>query len=151
MANPSTGDAFAASHVSAENTHAPTDHGRASACTAALRASGPASPIVLGRIEPGQGLQRGDQRTNVGSRTAYLGGRAYSRGQGCGEPAETRHASCPKSAWHLRHPERCSAWFFESQPSQDFVVGLFELRSIIEPAAAALAAQRRAPDDLAQT
>jgi DNA-binding FadR family transcriptional regulator len=56
---------------------------------------------------------------------------------------------CPRSAWHLLDPEVLS-WLFESQPSQDFVVGLFELRLIIEPAAAALAAERRSPEDLAR-
>jgi DNA-binding FadR family transcriptional regulator len=56
---------------------------------------------------------------------------------------------CPRSAWHLLDPE-VLAWLFESRPSTDFVVGLFELRSIIEPAAAALAAQRRTARQLAQ-
>jgi len=40
------------------------------------------------------------------------------------------------------------AWLFESEPSVDIVDGLFELRSIVEPAAAALAAERRTDADV---
>jgi DNA-binding FadR family transcriptional regulator len=39
---------------------------------------------------------------------------------------------------------------FESQPSEAFVRGIFELRSIVEPGAAALAAQRRDGRELAR-
>src|SRR5687768_4492748 len=42
------------------------------------------------------------------------------------------------------------AWMFESQPSESFVRGIFELRSIVEPGAAALAALRRDGRELAR-
>lgn len=44
--------------------------------------------------------------------------------------------------WNLLDPD-VLAWFFETEPAREVVEGLFELRLIIEPAAAALAAQRR--------
>lgn len=53
----------------------------------------------------------------------------------------------PTERWQLLDPEVLS-WFFASDPSPDFLKGLFELRMIIEPEAAALAALRRAPDAL---
>lgn len=46
--------------------------------------------------------------------------------------------------WNLLDPD-VLAWFFEAEPSREIVEGLFELRMIIEPAAAALAARRRTP------
>jgi DNA-binding FadR family transcriptional regulator len=42
------------------------------------------------------------------------------------------------------------AWMFESQPSETFVRDIFELRGIVEPAAAALAATRRDGRELAR-
>jgi len=41
------------------------------------------------------------------------------------------------------------AWTFEAGPRQDFVRGIFELRRIVEPEAAALAAERRDTRELA--
>lgn len=46
------------------------------------------------------------------------------------------------SRWNLLDPD-VLAWFFEAEPAREVVEGLFELRMIVEPAAAALAAQRR--------
>lgn len=48
----------------------------------------------------------------------------------------------PRTRWSLLDPE-VLAWLFESDPAEDLVQGLFELRMIVEPAAAALAAERR--------
>ncbi|MFC0633135.1 FadR/GntR family transcriptional regulator [Brevundimonas balnearis] len=50
--------------------------------------------------------------------------------------------------WNLLDPD-VLAWFFEAEPSREVVDGLFELRMIIEPAAAALAAARRSEVQLA--
>jgi DNA-binding FadR family transcriptional regulator len=46
------------------------------------------------------------------------------------------------SEWHLLDPEVLD-WMFSGTPRQDVIHGLFELRTIVEPAAAALAASRR--------
>jgi DNA-binding FadR family transcriptional regulator len=53
----------------------------------------------------------------------------------------------PRSRWNVLDPD-VLAWSFESAPQPDFVRGLFELRDLIEPGAAALAAQRRTEDHL---
>jgi DNA-binding FadR family transcriptional regulator len=48
----------------------------------------------------------------------------------------------PRTSWNLLDPD-ILAWMFSGQPDEEFIQGLFELRGIIEPAAAALAAVRR--------
>ncbi len=40
------------------------------------------------------------------------------------------------------------AWHLEQEPTEAFIDGLFEARLIVEPAAAAMAAQRAKPDDV---
>ena len=108
--------------------------------------------IVAGRIKPGETLDTevdSSERMSV-SRTAYREAVRILAAKGLVASRPKRGTQvCPKEAWHLLDPE-VLAWFFESQPSQDFLVGLFELRLIIEPAAAALAAGRRTPVDLAR-
>jgi DNA-binding FadR family transcriptional regulator len=108
--------------------------------------------IVSGRIQPGETLDNeidSSEQMSV-SRTAYREAVRILAAKGLVASLPKRGTQVrPKSAWHLLDPE-VLAWLFESQPSQDFLVGLFELRLIIEPAAAALAAERRTPDDLLQ-
>lgn len=53
----------------------------------------------------------------------------------------------PRHRWNLLDPE-VLAWAFTGEPDVDFVRSLFELRAIVEPAAAALAAQRRDKHDV---
>lgn len=53
------------------------------------------------------------------------------------------------SRWHALDPD-VVAWTFEGEPSADFIRDLFELRMVIEPAAAELAAARRTGEQLAQ-
>ena len=53
----------------------------------------------------------------------------------------------PRNRWNLLDPE-VLAWAFAGEPDPAFVRGLFELRAIVDPAAARLAAQRRQPDDI---
>ncbi|RZT56220.1 GntR family transcriptional regulator [Sphingomonas sp. BK036] len=53
----------------------------------------------------------------------------------------------PRSRWNLLDPD-VLAWAFAGEPDITFVRGLFELRAIVEPAAAALAAERRERTDL---
>jgi len=47
-----------------------------------------------------------------------------------------------RKRWNILDPEVLK-WMFETEPSEAFIMDLFELRLITEPAAAALAAQRR--------
>jgi DNA-binding FadR family transcriptional regulator len=108
--------------------------------------------IVSGEIEPGATLNNevaSSEQLSV-SRTAYREAVRILAAKGLVASRPKRGTQvCPRSTWHLLDPEVLS-WLFESRPSQDFVVGLFELRLIIEPAAAALAAERRTRDDLAE-
>jgi DNA-binding FadR family transcriptional regulator len=54
----------------------------------------------------------------------------------------------PRRRWNLLDPD-VLAWMFEGEPSEAFIRSLFELRMIVEPAAAALAAERRSGGELA--
>ena len=53
----------------------------------------------------------------------------------------------PPERWHLLDPDVLS-WIFEFEPDETLLANLFELRKIVEPQAAALAATRRTSDDL---
>lgn len=55
----------------------------------------------------------------------------------------------PRENWHLLDPDVLS-WIFQFEPEDDLVSGLFELRRIVEPEAAALAAERCTEDQLAK-
>ena len=55
----------------------------------------------------------------------------------------------PRSDWHLVDPD-VIAWHCAATPSADFLCDLFEIRLIVEPNAAALAAERRTDDHLAE-
>lgn len=54
----------------------------------------------------------------------------------------------PRGHWNMLDPD-VLAWTFEGEPDPEFILDLFELRAVIEPAACAFAAQRRTDDDLA--
>ncbi|HLG89556.1 MAG TPA: FadR/GntR family transcriptional regulator [Alphaproteobacteria bacterium] len=53
----------------------------------------------------------------------------------------------PRERWNLLDPE-VLAWAFAGEPDVEFVRNLFELRSVVEPAAAGFAAQRRTSSEL---
>jgi len=53
----------------------------------------------------------------------------------------------PRHRWNILDPD-ILAWAFAEKPDVDLVRDIFELRASIEPAAAALAAERRTKDDL---
>ena len=55
----------------------------------------------------------------------------------------------PRSAWHILDPD-ILAWQFELAPTELFIRNLFELRKIVEPSAAALAAMRRSDEELSR-
>jgi DNA-binding FadR family transcriptional regulator len=53
----------------------------------------------------------------------------------------------PREKWHLLDPDVLS-WIFQAEPSDHMLESLFELRMIVEPEAAALAARRRTSEHL---
>jgi DNA-binding FadR family transcriptional regulator len=53
----------------------------------------------------------------------------------------------PRNRWNLLDPD-VLAWAFAGEPDIAFIRGLFELRGIVEPAACALAAERRERSDI---
>ncbi len=55
----------------------------------------------------------------------------------------------PRAAWHILDPD-VLAWHFELAANETFIRNLFELRKIVEPSAAALAAMRRSEEDLSR-
>jgi DNA-binding FadR family transcriptional regulator len=53
----------------------------------------------------------------------------------------------PRNRWNLLDPD-VLAWAFAGEPDVEFVRNLFELRAVVEPAAARFAAERRDRDDI---
>jgi DNA-binding FadR family transcriptional regulator len=101
--------------------------------------------IVTGRYLPGQLLDgeiEASEQRKV-SRTAYREAMRILSAKGlvhC-RPRVGTHVS-PVKEWHLLDPDVLT-WAFSGEPAPEVLDGLFELRSIVEPAAAALAAARR--------
>ena len=101
--------------------------------------------ILTGRHEPGtffEGEIESAGRLGV-SRTAYREAVRILAAKGLIESrpkAGTRVT--PRARWNLLDPQLL-AWMFSGEPDPAFVRDLFELRGIIEPAAAELAALRR--------
>jgi DNA-binding FadR family transcriptional regulator len=101
--------------------------------------------IVSGRYKPGEVLNNevaASDRLHV-SRTAYREALRILAAKGLVESrprAGTRVSDREK--WHLLDPDVLS-WIFEFEPDEALLASLFELRKIIEPEAAALAATRR--------
>lgn len=103
--------------------------------------------IVSGRLRPGHVLEaevEASAHLHV-SRTAYREALRMLSAKGLisSRPRAGTRVS-PTSEWHLLDPD-VLAWLFIDVPRPEVLHGLFELRSIVEPAAAALAAQRRGP------
>ena len=101
--------------------------------------------IVSGRYRPGDALSgevASSEQLKV-SRSAYREALRTLAAKGLVESrpkAGTRVSA--RARWNLLDPE-VLAWFFETRPDEGFVNQLFELRMIVEPSAAALAAGRR--------
>jgi DNA-binding FadR family transcriptional regulator len=107
--------------------------------------------IVSGRYKPGDILNGeidASDRLKV-SRTAYREAVRILAAKGLVEsrPKVGTKVS-PPERWHLLDPDVLS-WIFEYEPEDKLLNGLFELRRIVEPQAAALAAERRTEADLA--
>jgi DNA-binding FadR family transcriptional regulator len=101
--------------------------------------------IVSGRYQPGHVLDgeiEASERLDV-SRTAYREAVRILAAKGLvdSRPRVGTRVS-PQAQWHLLDPD-VLAWVFSDDPDPAVLASLFELRSIVEPAAAALAATRR--------
>lgn len=84
------------------------------------------------------------------SRTAYREAIQVLTAKGLVESRpKTGTRILPRDRWNLLDPD-VLAWSFASVPDVSLVRSLFELRGIIEPAAASLAASRRDDADLAR-
>ena len=106
--------------------------------------------IVSGRITPGRILSgeiEASAKLRV-SRTAYREAVRILAAKGLvdSRPKLGTRVSDP-GQWHLLDPD-VLGWMFTSNPEAAEVQGLFELRTIIEPAASALAATRRSKAQL---
>ncbi len=109
------------------------------------------SAILSGEYRPGDGLEGEiEQSAALGvSRTPYREALRILVAKGLLESrpkAGTRVT--PRERWNVLDPD-VLAWMFTGQPDEAFVRDLFELRGVIEPAAAALAATRRTDTQLA--
>lgn len=108
--------------------------------------------ITAGHYQPGDLLDgeiEFSDRLEV-SRTVYREALRMLSAKGMVEskPRSGTHV-LPRHRWNLLDPDVLE-WMFENEPSEPFVRNLFELRMIIEPEAAALAAERRTAVDLAR-
>jgi len=106
--------------------------------------------IVSGRLRPGHVLDgeiEASSRWRV-SRTAYREAIRILSAKGLiqSRPRTGTRVSAI-SDWHLLDPD-VLVWVFTHVPKPEVIHGLFELRTIVEPAAAALAAARRTQSHL---
>ena len=106
--------------------------------------------ILSGKFAPGDNLG-GEIETAVElgiSRTAYREAIRILIAKGMVEsrPRAGTHVA-PRRRWNLLDPD-VLAWMFSGTPDESFIGDLFELRGVIEPAAAALAAERHQPEHL---
>lgn len=106
--------------------------------------------ILSGRYRPGHVLEgevEASEQRNV-SRTAYREAVRILAAKGL-VATRTRVGTrvIPVEQWHLLDPDVLN-WAFTGEPKPEVLHGLFEVRGIVEPAVAALAAVRRNQDDL---
>lgn len=108
--------------------------------------------IVSGSLPAGALVPNEDDlRAEISaSRTAYREAIRFLAGKGLIEAkpkSGTRVA--PRAAWHLLDPD-VLRWSLSSAANEDFIRDLFELRSLVEPGCAKIAALRRNSDHLAR-
>lgn len=106
--------------------------------------------IVSGRIAPGERLTgevANSEALDV-SRSAYREAVQVLAAKGLVE-SRTKAGTrvLPRSRWNMLDPV-VLAWAFSGEPDLEFVRDLFELRAIVEPAAARIAAGRREKADI---
>ncbi len=109
--------------------------------------------IVSGRFLPGEVLENevlSSENLHV-SRSAYREALRILVAKGLVRSRpKTGTRVNERRQWNMLDPD-VLAWFFEAgRPSLEFLHDLFELRKVIEPEAAALAARRRNADDIAR-
>lgn len=107
--------------------------------------------IVSGRYKPGEILNgeiAASDRLHV-SRTAYREALRILSAKGLVESRpKTGTRVSPRDKWQMLDPD-VLGWIFEFEPDDELLASLFELRKIVEPEAAALAAERRTDEHLA--
>lgn len=108
--------------------------------------------IVSGAVAPGEILEgeiAASEQFKV-SRTAYREAIRILAAKGLvsSRPKIGTQVS-PRREWHLLDPD-VLAWIFEGEPDEGLIEALFELRRIVEPDAARLAAMRRSDEQLAR-
>jgi DNA-binding FadR family transcriptional regulator len=103
--------------------------------------------ILMGHVQPGDNFGgEVEKSAALGvSRTAYRESMRILVAKGLLEsrPKVGTHVT-PRERWNLLDPD-ILGWMFAETPDPRFTRDLFELRGIIEPAAAAFAATRRSP------
>lgn len=106
--------------------------------------------ILSGRIKPGDVLNgeiETSDRLHV-SRAAYREAVRTLAAKGLVKALrKVGTRVTPQEEWHLLDPD-VLGWIFEFEPAERMLTNLFELRRIVEPEAAALAAQRHCAADL---
>ena len=107
--------------------------------------------IIGGRLRTGETLPNEDElaASLSVSRTAYREAVRMLTAKGLlvAKPRAGTKVQ-PREKWSLLDPDVLN-WHLEVEPSRPFIVSLFELREVVEPSAAALAAQRHDAADLA--
>ncbi|HEX7858506.1 MAG TPA: FadR/GntR family transcriptional regulator [Sphingobium sp.] len=109
--------------------------------------------ILSGEHQPGEGFGGEIEQSEAHgiSRTAYREAIRILTAKGLLEsrPKAGTHVT-PRARWNMLDPD-ILAWMFSSgKPDERFIRDLFELRGLIEPAAAALAAARRSEEQVEQ-
>jgi DNA-binding FadR family transcriptional regulator len=102
----------------------------------------PPGSILLGEIESAEQFQVSRSVYREAIRILSAKGLVTSR------PKAGTHVT-NREHWNLLDPD-VLAWTFDAEPPVDFVRDLFELRMIVEPAAAELAARRRTGGELSR-
>jgi DNA-binding FadR family transcriptional regulator len=106
--------------------------------------------ITAGRYKPGDlltGEVASSEKLEV-SRTAYREAVRILAAKGLVESKpKVGTKISPLAKWNLLDPDVLT-WTFESEPDVALLTSLFELRDIVESAAAAMAASRRTPEHL---
>ena len=107
--------------------------------------------IVSGRLQPGD-LLPGEEKFSADnriSRSAYREAVKMLEAKGLVHSRKRSGTRVnERTRWNMLDLD-ILAWIFEAGPSEEFVRGIFELRGIVEPQAASLAATRRTAAELA--